>query len=101
MALRRFFGSNYDQQDPTRQDQSAQDRRKWNGLLGVNAGLKWANVYNFLAACVADPLVSKSYDPEKDKNDPNNRYRFDTHKNPFFLKPKQLPEFPCLNDIDH
>jgi len=84
MALRRFLGSNYDQHDSTRQHQSAQDRRERDGLLGINAGLKWANVYNFLAACVADPLVSKSYDPEKDENDPNKRYRFDTHKTPSY-----------------
>jgi hypothetical protein len=85
LPLRRFLGSNYDQDDPTRQQQSAQYRRERNGLLGINAGLKWANVNSLLAACVADSLVGKSHDPKNDKSDANKRYRIDTHRIYFFV----------------
>jgi hypothetical protein len=80
VALRRFLGSNRDQRDPAYKHQAAQERRDRDDLLGVGRGLDGANVDNFLAACAAAALMSKSHDAEKDKSDPNKRYRFAVHK---------------------
>jgi len=60
-----------------------------------------ANIYNRLATCVGDALVSKSYYSKDDESDTNKRYRFDAHKNSFLLNPKQLPDSTPLNEIDH
>src|SRR4249920_484063 len=61
-----------------------------------------ANVDNLLAACVGDALVSQSHYPEKDKSDPNKRYRIDAHTiSSLFVTPKCLLDSPSLNKIDH
>jgi len=52
----RLPGFSYDQRDPACERESTQNRRERNGLLGVNAGLKGANVDNFLAGCMGGRL---------------------------------------------
>jgi hypothetical protein len=91
VPLRRFLGSNYDQDDPAYKHQSAQKRRERDGFLGVCGGMEGTNIDNRLAACVGDALVSKSHDPEKNESDPSMRYRFDRHRiYSFVCEPKWL-----------
>lgn len=80
MALRRFLGSNRDQRDPADKHQSAQERGDRAGLLGVGGGLDGANVDDFLSACAAAALISKSHDPEKDESNSKKRYRLAIQK---------------------
>jgi len=101
VALRRFLASGRDQRDPADKHQSAQERGDRAGLLGVGGGVDGANIDNFLGACAAAALISKSHDTEKDESDPKKRYRFAIHNSSsFILELKGLKESASVKEFD-